>query len=105
LHHNDLFDDKTPNLKHQIIYPVKYFDKWQDRVSYEEYIINLLRKSLLYNLTGRVNLKSKIPMTKTFTTIVSHRFANQGLPTMMLLGTTVDRSLIWNFEFGSLGFV
>jgi hypothetical protein len=45
-------------------------------------------------------------MTKTFTTVVSHRFANPGLPVMMPLGTTVvEGSFVWNFEFGSLGFV
>ncbi len=44
-------------------------------------------------------------MTKTFTTVVSHRFANPGLPVMMLWGTTVDEVLVWNFGFGSLRFV
>jgi hypothetical protein len=29
-------------------------------------------------------------MTKTFTTVVSHRFANPVLPVMIQLGTTVD---------------
>jgi hypothetical protein len=44
-------------------------------------------------------------MTKTLTTVVSHRFANPVLPVMIHLGTTVDGSIVWNFEFGSLGFV
>ncbi len=44
-------------------------------------------------------------MTKTFTTVVSHRFANPALPVMIHLGTTVDESFVWNFEFGSLEFV
>ncbi len=53
----------------------------------------------------RVNLKLQYSMTKTFTTVVSHRFANIGLSVMMPLGTTVDKSFVWNFEFGSLGFI
>jgi len=44
-------------------------------------------------------------MTKKFITDVSHRFASPGLLAMMLLGTTVDGLFVWNFEFGSLGFV
>jgi len=44
-------------------------------------------------------------MTKTFTTIVSHRFANPILPVMVQLGMTVDGLFVWNFEFESLGFV
>ena len=44
-------------------------------------------------------------MTKTFTTVVSHRFANPGLPVMMPLSTTVDRSFVWNFGFWSLEFI
>jgi hypothetical protein len=41
-------------------------------------------------------------MTKTFTPVVSHRFANPCLPMMMPLGTTVDGSFVWDFEFESL---
>jgi hypothetical protein len=44
-------------------------------------------------------------MTETFTTAGSLRFENPGLPVMMPLGTTVDGLLVWNFEFGTLGFV
>jgi hypothetical protein len=44
-------------------------------------------------------------MTKTFTTVDSQNFANPGLPVMMPLGTLVNGSFVWNFEFGSLGFV
>jgi len=44
-------------------------------------------------------------MTKLLTTVDSSRFANPGLPEAMSLGTTVDGSFIWNFEFRSLGFV
>jgi hypothetical protein len=44
-------------------------------------------------------------MTKTFTIVVSHRFANPVLPVMIPLGKTVNRLPFWNFEFGSLGFV
>jgi len=44
-------------------------------------------------------------MTKTFTRVVSHRFANPVLPVMSQLGTTADGLFVWNFEFESLGFV
>jgi hypothetical protein len=52
-------------------------------------------------------------MTKTVTTVVSHRFANPGLPVMMPLGNNVEGSFVWpatssvesNFEFGLLGFI
>jgi hypothetical protein len=44
-------------------------------------------------------------MTKTFTTVVSHRIANSGLPVMMPLGTNVDGLLVSNFEFGPLEFI
>jgi len=44
-------------------------------------------------------------MSKTFTTVVSHRFANHSLPVMMLWGATVNGALVWNFGFRSLGFV
>jgi len=44
-------------------------------------------------------------MTKTFTKVVSHLFLYLGLPAMMPLGITVGGSFVWNFEFGSLGFV
>jgi hypothetical protein len=44
-------------------------------------------------------------MTKTFTTFDSHRFANPDLLVMIPLGTIVDGSFVWNFEFGLLGFV
>ncbi len=53
----------------------------------------------------RVNLKFQFPMIKTFTVLVSHHFANPDPPVMMLVGTTVDGSFVWNFEFGSLEFV
>jgi len=44
-------------------------------------------------------------MTKTFTTDVLHRFATPDQPVMMPFGTSLDESFVWNFEFGSLGFV
>jgi len=44
-------------------------------------------------------------MTKTFTPVVSHRFAKQDLPFMTPLGNTVDGLFVWNFEFGLLGIV
>jgi len=44
-------------------------------------------------------------MTKTFATVGSHRFVNPALPVIIQLGAAVDGLFIWNFEFGSLGFV
>jgi hypothetical protein len=44
-------------------------------------------------------------MTKIFTAVVLHRFTNSGLPVMMPWRTTSEGSFIWNFEFGSLGFI
>jgi hypothetical protein len=44
-------------------------------------------------------------MTKTFTTSVSHRFPSAGLPVMIKLDTTEEGLVVWNFEFGSFGFV
>jgi hypothetical protein len=38
-------------------------------------------------------------MTKTFTEVVSHRFAKPGLSVTWQLGTTVDGSFVWNFDF------
>ena len=43
-------------------------------------------------------------MTKTLTTVVSHRHANSSLPVMKPLGITVEGLFVWNFEFESLGF-
>jgi len=54
---------------------------------------------------GQINHKLQYSMTETLTTVVSLRFANPALPVMMQLGTTVEGLLVWNFEFGSLGFV
>ena len=42
-------------------------------------------------------------MTKKFTTVVSHRFANHGLSLRIPLETVVDGSFVWNLEFESLG--
>ena len=44
-------------------------------------------------------------MTKTLPTVLSHRVASPDLPVMMPLSLTVDGPIVWNFEFGSLGFV
>ena len=44
-------------------------------------------------------------MNKTLTIVVSRLFLYLGLPVMMPLGTTAYGSFVWNFEFGSLGFV
>jgi len=44
-------------------------------------------------------------MTKTFTAVISHRFVNPALQVMIQLDTTVEGLFVWNFEFGSLGFV
>ena len=53
----------------------------------------------------RVNLKFQYPMTKTFTAVGRYRFAKLAVPVIMPFGTNVDRSFVWNFEFGSLKFV
>ena len=44
-------------------------------------------------------------MTKTITTVDSYNIANPGLPEAVPLGTTVDGSFVWDFEFGLLRFV
>jgi len=44
-------------------------------------------------------------MTEAFTTMVAHRFVSSSEPGMMPLGAMVGGSLVWAFEFGSLGFV
>jgi len=44
-------------------------------------------------------------MTKTFAKIAARRDVKSGEPGMMPLGAMVDGSLVWIFEFGSLGFV
>jgi len=41
-------------------------------------------------------------MTKTFTTIAKHRFLNPVEHLVGPLGTLLDGSFVWNFEFGSL---
>jgi len=47
---------------------------------------------------SQINHKFQYPMTKTLTSVVSHRFAHQSR-TAVALGTTADGSLVWNFEF------
>jgi hypothetical protein len=45
-------------------------------------------------------------MTKTTTAVGPYRFAKlAALPIIMPFGTNADRSFVWNFEFGSLGFI
>jgi hypothetical protein len=44
-------------------------------------------------------------MTKTFSAVGPYRFAKLAVPVIMPFGTNVDRSFVWNFEFGLLGFV
>ena len=61
-----MLENKIPNLKHQIIYPVKLFDYWRDRVNYEDHILCLFRKSLQDDLTGQANSKYQYSMSKTF---------------------------------------
>ena len=53
----------------------------------------------------QINHKLQYSMTKKFTSVVSHRFANQVLAGMIQLGMTLDGLFIWNFEFSSLRFV
>ncbi len=62
-------------------------------------------KSQISSTKLQTNLKFQYSMTKTFTSVESHRFANPGVPVMMRLGTTEDGSFVWNFEIRSLGFV
>ena len=47
-------------------------------------------KSQISSIKLQINLNFQYSMTKTFTIVVSHRFANPGVPVMMPLGTTVD---------------
>jgi hypothetical protein len=47
----------------------------------------------------------KYPMTKTGTAVGPNCFAKLALPSILPFGPNVDRSFVWNFEFGSLGFV
>jgi hypothetical protein len=44
-------------------------------------------------------------MTKTFTAVGPYRFAKLALSVIMPIGTNIDRSVVWNFEFRSLGFI
>jgi len=44
-------------------------------------------------------------MTQTFTTAASHGLTNTGQPAMMQLDLKTIGKLVWNFEFGSLGFI
>jgi len=50
-------------------------------------------KSQISSSKLQINLKLQYSMTKTFTAIVSLRFANPGLPVMKPLGANTDRSL------------
>jgi hypothetical protein len=52
-----------------------------------------------------LNLKPQNSMIKTCTTVVKHRFTDSCLPVMMTIGATLEELFVWNFEFGSLGFV
>jgi len=44
-------------------------------------------------------------MTKIIAKIGPHRFTNLYLPMMLPLEKIADGFCVWNFEFGSLGFV
>jgi len=44
-------------------------------------------------------------MTKTFAKIAAGRDVKSGEPGLMPLDATADESIVWIFEFGSLGFV
>jgi len=70
-----------------------------DRLEITNYKHHLILK------LGQINSKFQYSITKAFTIVVSHRFANPVLPVMIPQGTTVNGLLFWNFEFGSLGFV
>ena len=66
-----------------------------------QFILSQYKKELKVQVPN----KFQISMTKAFTVVVSHRFANPVLPVRIQLGTTVNGLFVWNFEFGSLGFV
>ena len=44
-------------------------------------------------------------MTKTYTIGVFLWFSKFGPPAIISLGTIVDWPIVWNFDFGLLGFV
>ena len=44
-------------------------------------------------------------MTKKFTAVGPYSFAKLAQPVIMPVDTNADRSFVWNFEIGSLGFV
>jgi hypothetical protein len=44
-------------------------------------------------------------MTKTFTAVDQYCFAMPALTVIMPFGTNTGGLVVWNFEFGSLGFV
>jgi len=52
---------------------------------------------------GQVILEFQYSMAKTFTTY--HRVANQGMPVKMQFGTRIEGQLVWNLDFGALGFI
>jgi hypothetical protein len=58
-------DLKISINQHQIFYPVKYADQSHHRDSVEGYLVGQQRIFVTENLTGRVNLKSPYPMTKS----------------------------------------
>ena len=95
---------KIPNRKHQIIYPVKLL-LIGNLICYYARIRYIHRKVQSAYLTGQVNLKFQYPMSKTFNTVGTYRITKSALPVIIPFGTNVDRSFVWNFEFGSLGFV
>jgi hypothetical protein len=72
-----------------------------------------LLENKIPNLKLQINLKFQYSMTKTSTTVVSHRCANSGVTVMMPLSSTVYSLLVWsatssvesNIVYRSLGFV
>jgi hypothetical protein len=53
----------------------------------------------------QINLKFQKPMTETYTAIGQYRSTKLALPIILPFRTKVDRSMVWDFEFGLLGFV
>jgi len=53
--------------------------------------VNRTIKTQISSNKLQINFKFQYTMTKTFTTIVSHRLETPGVPVMMPMGTTVDR--------------
>jgi hypothetical protein len=63
------------------------------------------KKSQISSTKLQKNHKFQYSMTQTFISAISHSSTGLNIQKKSGFGTAVDRSFIWNFEFGSLGFV